>query len=409
MAPDGARPGPARVRALRAQALLAAFTTVALAWAVSAAADAPRLVTVVDAGLEFPTAIAALPDGSDRLLVAERGGRLRVLHADGRLQAEPWYQRATHTDDMEQGLLAVAADPGFADNGTVYIAYSGTPAESWGLIIRRLVADDPGADRFDGRDEVVLQVPGLVANHNAGDLRFGPDGLLYVAVGAGTGEPADHAHAAALDDLRGKVLRLDVRADAPRGDGRRCGGRGRYGIPADNPHVDDRDACAEVFLHGLRNPWRIAVDDDGALWLADVGKDREELSRWRPGDVRDLGFPRCQGRHDYPDRGRDDCPSRTATLAPLYDFAGGDAGRCAIIGGLVYRGANRALAGAYVFADACSSDFYLGRLGADGAFTASAWSAGVAAGYGTIASFGAAADGRLYVVNHLAGSVYRID
>jgi glucose/arabinose dehydrogenase len=317
------------------------------------------------------------------------------------------------TDDIEQGLLGLAFDPDFGDNGTLYIAYSGTPAEQRGLIVRRLVATDPAADRFDGTDEVVLRAAGLPANHNGGDLRFGPDGMLYVSVGAGPGEPRDHGHAAATDTLLGKILRLDVRQPGRKGPSNRCGRDGgpvSYSIPDNNPFAGQRGQCGEIWLYGLRNPWRLGIDaGSGDLWVGDVGKDREELSVYRAGsELRDLGFPRCQGRHDFPSTGAEDCPQRTGTLAPVYEYAGRYRGRCAITGGLPYRGAIAALRGAYVFGDACSSEIIIGRPAAGGAWDWQYWDAGIAPGYGTVASFGEDADGELYLVNHLAGAVYRI-
>src|SRR5690606_3010185 len=148
---------------------------------------------------------------------------------------------------------------------------------------------------FSGKDELLMRVKGLVANHNGGDIRFGPDGMLYWSIGAGTGEPQDHAHAAATDNLLGKILRIDVR-DGAKGAKNACGEKGRaaYAIPEGNPFAGQRGRCGEIWLYGLRNPWRFSVDADGAVWVGDVGKNREEVTVWRDGAARDLGFPGCQ-------------------------------------------------------------------------------------------------------------------
>ena len=398
--------------------MLAVFLVAVAALAPSAARadgapDGVRLATVIDAGLAFPTGVGSPGDGSGRMFVMERGGRIRIIDREGALLAEPWYRRAVMTDDIEQGLLGMAFDPDFRSNGTLYIAYSATPGEQYGMIVRRLVAADPAADTFEGSDDVVLRVAGLAGNHNGGDLRFGPDGMLYMSVGAGPGDPQEHAHAAATDTLLGKILRLDVRQPRRKGPSNRCGRSGgsvSYSIPDDNPFAGQRGQCGEIWLYGLRNPWRFGVDAaSGDVWIGDVGKDREELSVYRAGtDLRDLGFPRCQGKHDYPSTGAEDCPQRTGTLAPVYDYAGGYRDRCAIVGGLPYRGAIPALRGSYVFADACSSEIIIGTP--DGAgWDWHYWNAGIAPGYGTVASFGEDADGELYFVNHLAGAVYRLE
>ena len=385
----------------------------ALAVAAQAgAARAPgiRLEQVVHEGLTSPTAIASPRDGSGRMFVIEREGRIRVLDRDGKLLPEAYYSRDVTTADTEQGLLGLAFDPAFRDNGRIYIAYSGAAeGERYGLVLRRLQASDPSANRFTGKDELLMRVKGLVANHNGGDIRFGPDGMLYWSIGAGTGEPQEHPHAAATDNLLGKILRIDVR-DGAKGAKNRCGetGRAAYVIPDDNPFAGQRGQCGEIWLHGLRNPWRFSVDAEGALWIGDVGKNREEVSIWRDGMPRDLGYPRCQGSHDYPSTGATDCPARTGTAGPVFEYAGREQGRCAVTGGIVYRGSNVALKGAYVFSDSCSSELLVGRMSSTGRLEVASLISGVAPGYGTIASFGEDEGGELWFVNHLNGGVYRV-
>ena len=387
-----------------------AWTTVAATTQSTARAPGVRVEQVIHEGIVSPTAIASPRDGSGRMFVIERQGRIRVLDRDGKLLPEPYYSRDVATADVEQGLLGLAFDPAFRDNGRLYIAYSGAAqGERHGLVLRRLQARDPSANRFDGKDELVMRVEGLVANHNGGHIAFGPDGMLYWSVGAGTGEPRDHAHAAATDNLLGKILRIDVR-DGAAGAKNACGlkGRAAYAIPADNPVAGRRGECGEIWLHGLRNPWRFSVDTDGAVWVGDVGKDREEVSVWRDGAARDLGFPDCQGSHDYPSTGASDCPARTGTTGPVFEYAGREQGRCAVTGGIVYRGPNVALKGAYVFSDSCSSELLVGRLSSTGKLQVASLPSGVAPGYGTIASFGEDEDNELWFVNHLNGGVYRL-
>jgi glucose/arabinose dehydrogenase len=365
---------------------------------------------IVHEGLTSPTGIASPRDGSGRMFVIEREGRIRVLDRDGKLLPEAYYSRDVTTADTEQGLLGLAFDPDFRSNGRIYIAYSGaTEGERYGLVLRRLQTADPAADRFSGKDELLMRVKGLVANHNGGDIRFGPDGLLYWSIGAGTGEPQDHAHAAATDNLLGKILRIDVR-DSAKGAKNTCGERGRaaYAIPDDNPFAGQRGECGEIWLYGLRNPWRFSVDAEGAVWIGDVGKNREEVSMWRAGAPRDLGFPGCQGSHDYPSTGATDCPARTGTSGPVFEYPGRERGRCAVTGGIVHRGSNVALKGAYVFSDSCSSELLVGRMSSSGRLEVASLVSGVAPGYGTIASFGEDEDGELWFVNHLNGGVYRV-
>lgn len=370
-----------------------------------------RIEQVLGEGLRFPTAVASPRDGSGRMFVLEREGRIRVLDREGRLLPEPYYERAVATADIEQGLLGLAFDPAFKSNGRLYIVYSGASGdERRNLVLRRLQAADPVANRFEGSDEVVLRIPGLVANHNGGDVHFGPDGMLYLAVGAGTGEPADHAHASRTDNLRGKILRLDVREGA-NGARNACGDKGRagYAVPRDNPFAGRSGECGEIWAYGLRNPWRFAIDaSTGELWIADVGKDREEVSLLRAEDHRDLGWPGCQGRHAWPSTGAADCPETTGTTGPVFDYGRGVNRRCAVTGGVVYRGALAALAGAYVFSDSCSSELLVGRLDAAGVLQVESIASGIAPGYGTVASFGEGEDNELWFVHHADGGLYRI-
>lgn len=377
----------------------------------SAQGQGVRAVQVLEEGLQFPTAVASPGDGSGRMFVLEREGRIRVVDREGRLLTEPYYVRDVMTMDIEQGLLGLAFDPGFAQNGRIYIAYSGAAeGERHGLVLRRLQAADPAADVFDGREEVVMRVAGLVANHNGGDIHFGPDGLLYWAIGAGTGEPADHAHARQADNLLGKILRIDVR-DGAAGADNGCGARGRaaYAIPAGNPFAGKPGECGEIYVLGLRNPWRFDVDAaSGDLWIGDVGKDREEVSRFRAGDNPDLGYPACQGSHDYPSTGATGCPRRTGTHPPAFDYDRGVSGRCAVTGGRMYRGSLAALQGAYVFSDSCSSELLVGRPTTAGGLEVESIDLGIPPGYGTVASFGEGEDGELWFINHQSGGLYRI-
>ncbi len=398
------------------QAVQGATATAAQAVAVPATASASsakgkiRVQQVVRTGLQFPTAVASPRDGSGRMFVLERDGRIRIVDRDGALQAEPYYVRDVTTDDTEQGLLGLAFDPDFRHNGRLYIAYSGSATgERWGMVLRRLQAADPAANRFDGRDDVLMRAEGLVANHNGGDIHFGPDGMLYWALGAGTGQPEDHAHASRSDNLLGKILRIDVR-DGASGAKNACGEKGRasYAIPADNPFAGQRGECGEIWVYGLRNPWRFGIDaSTGDLWIGDVGKDREEISVFRAGDSRDLGFPTCQGSHAYPSTGATDCAAKTSTTGPVFEYAGGDHGRCAVTGGVVYRGGLPALQGTYVFSDSCSSELLVGRL-SGGTLRVESIDSGIAPGYGSIASFGEDEDNELWFVNHENGGLYRI-
>jgi len=262
-------------------------------------------------GLNNPLAISSPGDGSGRMFVVERGGSIRIVDAAGVLLETPYYSRSVDSEDMERGLLGLAFDPDFASNGTLYIVYTGKGSN--GEILHRLVASDPASNIFSGTDAEIMRVP-LFYNHNGGDIHFGPDNYLYWSTGSGTGsfDPEDLAQnlwkkSVSNNDyfLMGKVLRLDVRTPTKSAAANMCGAsrgkRAAYSIPAGNPYADTEDACAEIWLYGLRNPWRFSIDrDNGDLWIGDVGEGKwEEVNRYASSETsnRNFGYPQCEGNH----------------------------------------------------------------------------------------------------------------
>jgi glucose/arabinose dehydrogenase len=225
---------------------------------------------------------------------------------------------------------------------------------------------DAGAGPADPDSEVkILHVEQPFANHNGGALLFDPSGMLLVSLGDGGGGGDPRGNGQSLTTLLGKILRIDVSrptAAAP------------YAIPPDNPFVADPDEPLvqqpdgprlEIWLTGLRNPWRMTIDRaTHDLWIGDVGQDA-----WEEIDVQRLGAPaanfgwnRMEGTHCFePAEG---CASDALTL-PVSDY-GHDLG-CTVIGGAVYRGtAQPALRGGYVFADYCSGRFWAIDAAGDG-------------------------------------------
>jgi glucose/arabinose dehydrogenase len=185
---------------------------------------------------------------------------------------------------------------------------------------------------------VVLTLDQPASNHNGGQLEFGPDGYLYIGLGdgGGAGDPGGNGQNTAT--LLGTILRIDPFTPAL---------PAQYSSPADNPFVDTAGAD-EIWLYGLRNPWKFAFDDEtGNLWIADVGQSaREEITRVGPGEARlNLGWNLREGTAAYTGAEPAD------HLPPVHDYAHPGAQR-SITGGYVYRGADiPALDGAYLYAD----------------------------------------------------------
>ena len=333
---------------------------------------------LVASGLTAPVALVELPDGTGRLLIADQVGRLRVVGADGQLRAEPFVDLtgrmvALNAGFDERGLLGVAAHPGFATNGRVFVYYSaplraGAPAgfNHTSRVSELTVGADP--DRADPASErVVLEVDQPQANHNAGALAFGSDGYLYVALGdGGNANDTGPGHASGGNgqdieqNLLGSILRIDVDGAQP------------YAIPPDNPLVGEL-GLDEIWAYGFRNPFRFSFDaTTGDLLAGDVGQNRlEEVDVVVRGG--NYGWNRREGFDCFDASSPSSPPAACATtgasgeplLAPVLHYANVRAGGIgtAVIGGHVYRGASLPdLAGSYVFGDYSAGGAADGRL-----------------------------------------------
>lgn len=349
-------------------------------------------------GFERPVFLADPGDGSGRLFVVEQGGLIRILR-DGAVDPDPFLDVTglISTSNNEQGLLGLAFDPAFADNGEFYIAYTASTAatgEGVGdntLARYRVAADDP--DRADPASaEVLLAIPDPFGNHNGGMVAFGPDGYLYLGLGDGGsgGDPLGNGQNS--DTLLGKILRLDV---SGRADGK------PYAVPTDNPFVDG-GGSPEVWVLGLRNPWRFSFDrETGDLWIADVGENQMEeidlLPAGSPGGA-NFGWNVMEGSACF---AVDDCdPSPFVSPVAEYTHEFG----CSVTAGYVYRGpADPSLDGTYLFADYCTGAFW--GLGQD---AAGAWilSEPIQTGL-NVSSFSEDGEGNVYVID-LNGAIYRI-
>jgi glucose/arabinose dehydrogenase len=304
---------------------------------------AVTLAPFVD-GLAAPLAIVNAGDGTGRLFVAEQGGRIRIVR-DGRVAATPFLDISDEiTAGGERGLLGVAFHPDYAGDGRIFVDYTDTNGDTQ---VSSFNVSDADPDRIDRTSETrILHVKQPFANHNGGALVFDPSGMLLVSLGDGGSGGDPQGNGQSLGTLLGKILRIDVSAedaDHP------------YRIPADNPFRDGADGHRpEIWLWGLRNPWRISIDRaTGDLWIGDVGQDAwEEVDVQRAGSPSgtNFGWNRMEGTHCF--QPAQECEDATLTR-PVSDY-GHDLG-CTVIGGGVYRGtAETALRGGYVFGDYCS-------------------------------------------------------
>jgi glucose/arabinose dehydrogenase len=349
------------------------------------------LESVVE-GLDEPLAVVNAGDDSGRLFIAEQGGRIQIV-TEGRLSDSPFLDIADRiSSGGERGLLGLAFHPDFPTDSRLFVNYTDTDGNTR---ISSFTLDPANPERADpGSEQRLMFIEQPYANHNGGAVVFGPEGYLYVATGDGGSGGDTHDNGQSLATLLGKILRIDV--DKPEGDR-------AYAIPADNPFVGRDGAEPEIWLYGLRNPWRISFDrTTGDLWIGDVGQgDWEEIDVARAGvGGTNFGWNRMEGSQCF--QPPDGCQTDELAL-PATEY-GHDLG-CTVIGGSVYRGTTQPLlAGGYLFADYCS-----GRIWAiDPGVTEPAEPILVAESGATISSFGEDEAGEMYATDLSSGQLYLV-
>lgn len=338
------------------------------------------------AGLDHPTGLISAHDGTGRMFLLEQTGTIRILK-NGALLPLPFLDLSglVNTSGNERGLLGLAFDPKYAENGHFFVNYTDAGGDS--VTARYSVsASDP--DRADpaGASLVLRIAHPQYSNHNGGNLVFGPDGYLYFGMGDGGGAGDPNGNSQNLGMLLGKLLRIDVSIEP-------------YTVPPDNPFVGRSGARPEIWAYGLRNPWRFSFDSpSGDLYIADVGQDTYEEIDVQPAHDRggeNYGWNFMEGFHIY----QGQTPSGLTPPVAEYDHG---AGNCSVTGGYVYHGsALPQISGMYVFGDYCSGRIWLLKRGAQGWQKAEWIDSGLA-----ITSFGVDDAGELYVLDRISGGVF---
>ena len=345
------------------------------------------LVPVVGAYTQ-PTHVTA-PIGDDRLFIVEKRGTIRIVD-DGAVLSTPFLDVSPFVVNAgEKGLLSMAFHPDYATNGRFFVYHSGDgPGEDHtSYVVEYRVSGDPDvADPTSRR--VVIDIDQPRSNHNGGHVLFGPDGYLYISLGDGGGSGDPFENGQDPSTLLGSILRIDVDGDLP------------YSVPATNPYVGAPGAD-EVWLTGVRNPWRLWFDG-GSLFVADVGQNEREEVTVIPDDAGglDLGWNTLEGTRCYPSGGS--CASG-GTVLPSLEY-NHDAG-CSITGGPVYQGAIPELRDWYFYADLCRSWIKAARF--VGGKLVDTWDlTSVLSPPGGAWSFGVDGRGEMYAVYGSSGRVY---
>jgi glucose/arabinose dehydrogenase len=381
-------------------------------------AQTPLRTSVYVSGLTAPVAFVQDPSNPVVQFVVEQGGRIRAVR-DGVLQGTDFLDlRGVVNAGGERGLLGLAFAPDYASSGRFYVNFTNAAGNIVVARFRRsadpLVADR--ASKFDlvwrAQGTPFIAHPSF-ANHNGGNLEFGPDGYLYIGLGDG-GSANDPSHRAQNPaDYLGKMLRIDVNVPDNHPNG--------YVVPSTNPFVSGGPpgTLPEIWSFGLRNPWRYSFDapsrgGTGALIIADVGQ-----GAWEEVDYEPAG----RGGRNYGWRNREGAHNNVTSLPPAflpltepiheYSHSVGQS----ITGGYVYRGTSLGATyrGRYFFADYVQGRVWSIGLSIDST-TGEATALGVTdhtaelgpVPLGNISSFGIDAAGELYIVSYSNGTVVRV-
>ena len=375
---------------------ISAWKVTLLGLLLLAACDSPaEAQTSGEVGLEpqttnlsQPTAITHAGDGSGRLFVTQKGGELVVLEG-GEVLPEPFLDLSDIvTTNSERGLLDVAFHPNYEENGHFFVHYSDANGDT--VIAEYSVSDDPNvADASSER--VLLTAEQPYSNHNGGELAFGPDGYLYIGLGDGGsgGDPENNGQD--LSTLLGAILRIDVDSGDP------------YGVPEDNPFVNNENARPEIWAYGLRNPWRFSFDrETGDLFIGDVGQNAYEEIDFQSASSaggENYGWNPTEGAHCYVSG----CELEPYTL-PILEYSHASGEGSSVTGGYRYRGeAAPSLEGVYLFGDFGSGNLWGATQGEDGA-----WSSEKLLETGqNLVAFGEDEAGEVYVAD-FSGTLYQI-
>jgi glucose/arabinose dehydrogenase len=433
---------------------------IGMALAGGAAAQTPSLTgvapqEVVSTGLSYAVAVRHAKDGTGRIYVVEKTGRVEILDRNFVISATPLIDVASLMPSVtgqgdERGLLGLAFDPDYSNNRTFYLYYIDTNSDT---VVARFVAPSDGSQTPANSGTTVLRIDQPFTNHNGGDIHFGPDNMLYIGMGDG-GSSNDPCGAGQTLDTRalnpysngscnasttftnsggqsnsrgllGKMLRIDVRNIPQEGvaqTGEQCGapssGNAQYRIPATgNPYSTQDFICDEVLHYGLRNPYRFSFDRaTGDMFIGDVGQGaREEISyaaaatsnsnfgwRCREGNIA-LGAASGAA----PCRNTD--PPLSNLVEPIISYDRSN-GACSVTGGFRFRGPVQTLNGAYFYGDYCN-----GRITA-AASNAGVWSSltptpWTTAATFTLAGFGEDEAGWVYYTRYTTtatGGLFRI-
>ncbi len=347
------------------------------------------LLQQVASGLTQPVALTHA--GDTRLFITQQVGTI-VIYDGTAVRATPFLDiRSLVLDSGERGLLSVAFHPHYSENGLFFVYYTNKSGDN-SIARYKVSASDPNlAEVSSGTILLTIPHPNF-ANHNGGQLQFGPDGFLYIGTGDGGSGGDPNNNAQNIDQLLGKILRIDVDHGSP------------YSVPASNPFFLRPGPRGEIWAYGLRNPWRFSFDrETGDLWIGDVGQDNYEEVDFQPATSiggENYGWRRMEGFHCY--NPSSSCSDPSFTM-PVIEYSHAS-GACSISGGYRYRGTQiPAMRGAYLYGDYCSGTISIATQSGATWTPKTLFTTSI-----SISSFGEDVAGELYVLDVAKGIVYKI-
>ena len=339
-------------------------------------------------GFESPVEITNA--GDTRLFVVQKTGLIRILNANGTVNATPFLNLSSIiSTNGERGLLGLAFHPNYASNGYFFVNYTNV---SGNTVIARYSVDGGNPNIANTTGTILMTIAQPFSNHNGGSIKFGSDGYLYIGMGDGgsAGDPDNRAQN--INDNLGKMLRIDVNSTiAP-----------YYTIPATNPFVGV-PGNDEIWAIGLRNPWKFSFNRlNGDLWIADVGQGAvEEINKIvnpLPNTGINFGWRCYEGNSTYNTSGC--APSSTMTF-PFAQYAR-SGGACSVTGGYFYTGSTYPnFQNKYFFTDYC--DDKIRMVNSAGVITTTTSFSG-----NNFVTFGEDMNGELYIAGISSGTIYKI-
>ena len=354
-------------------------------------------ITTQSVYTNFNQPLALTHAGDERIFVVQKEGKIICINT---LTEERYtfldIENLVSTNANERGLLGLAMDPDFQNNGHFFVNYTNNQGNT---VIARFSLDsnNPLIASSASRLEI-MTINQTYSNHNGGCIAFGKDNLLYIGNGDG-GSAGDPQNASQNpQSLLGKMLRIDV-SEATE--------TTPYIIPADNPYINDSAVRDEIWAFGLRNPWRFSFDkNNGDLWIGDVGQNVWEEVDYVPFEAFEtppnFGWRCYEGFAPY---NTNNCETANSYDEPVVVYNNDDDG-CSITGGFVYRGCQYPnLYGYYLYIDYCSGRIW--GINADGDNLSNDELLGNFSNF-NFASFGEDSNGEIYLLGIANGTIYKI-